>query len=93
MEFVTWELLGTYAGAMAMVGIVTELTKDVKFISKIPTQIWSYFLALIVLYAANYFLGLLTLSNAILILFNAVLVSLGANGGYDGISRLFGKEK
>ena len=93
MEFVSWELLGSYAGAMAMVGVITQLTKNIKFISAIPTQIWSYILSLIVMYTANFFLGQLTLSNAILILFNAGLVSLGANGGYEGVAKLFGKNK
>lgn len=91
MEFVTWELLGTYAGAMAMVGVITQLTKNIKFISAIPTQIWSYILSLVVMYLANFFLGQLTLDNAVLILFNAGLVSLGANGGYEGIAKLFTK--
>lgn len=91
MEFVTWEMLGTYAGAMAMVGVITQLTKNIKFISNIPTQLWSYILALVSMYAANFFLGQLTLSNAVLILFNAALVSLGANGGYEGVTKLFGK--
>lgn len=92
MEFVSWELLGTYAGAIAMVGVVTQLTKNIGFISKIPTQLWSYVIALIVMYAANFFLGQLTVSNAVLIIFNAGLVSLGANGGYEGLTRVFEKE-
>lgn len=92
MEFVTWELLGSYAGAMAMVGIVTQLTKNIRFVSKIPTQLWSYIISLVVMYAANFFLGQLTASNAVLIIFNAVLVSLGANGGYEGLTRVFEKE-
>jgi hypothetical protein len=92
MEFVTWELLGTYAGAMAMVGVVTQLTKNIRFVSKIPTQLWSYIISLVVMYAANFFLGQLTASNAVLIIFNAVLVSLGANGGYEGLTRVFEKE-
>lgn len=90
MEFVTWEVLGTYAGAIAMVGVITQLTKNIKYISVIPTQIWSYILALVVLYTANFFMDQLTVSNAVLILFNAVIVSLGANGGYEGITRLIG---
>jgi hypothetical protein len=92
MEFVSWELLGTYAGAMATVGLITQLTKSIKFISAIPTQLWSYILALVVMYCANYFLGQLTPDNAVLILFNAALVSLGANGGYEGIVRAFTKK-
>ena len=92
MEFVSWELLGTYDGAMAMVGVITQLTKNIKFISAIPTQLWSYILALVVMYSANYFLGLLTPDNAVLIIFNAALVSLGANGGYEGIVRAFSQK-
>lgn len=91
MEFVSWELLGSYAGAMAMVGLLTQLTKNIKFISAIPTQLWSYILALVVMYSANYFLGQLNPGNAVLILFNSALVSLGANGGYEGIVRAFAK--
>lgn len=92
MEFVSWEILGTYAGAMAMVGLLTQLTKNIKFISAIPTQLWSYILALVVMYCTHYFLGQLTWDNAILTLFNAALVSLGANGGYEGIVRAFSKK-
>ena len=92
MEFVTWDLLGNYAGTMAQVGMLTQLTKNIKFISAIPTQLWSYILALVVMYCTHYFLGQLNLANAILILFNAALVSLGANGGYEGIMRAFSNE-
>ena len=49
MEFVTWEMLATYAGALAMVLIVTQFTKNLSFIAKIPTQVWSYIVALLVL--------------------------------------------
>jgi predicted permease len=89
MEFVTWDLLGNYAGTMAMVGLLTQLTKNIKFISAIPTQLWSYILSLVVMYCAHYFLGQLTTDNAVLILFNAALVSLGSNGGYESIVRAF----
>ena len=92
MEFVTWELLGTYAGAMAMTGVITQLTKGVKWISKIPTQLWSYLISLVIMLCANFFLGQLTISEAVLTLFNAGLVSLAANGGYEGIAKLFSKE-
>ena len=92
MEFVTWELLGTYAGALAMTAVITQMTKGTKGISKIPTQLWSYMIALAIMLCANFFLGQLTLSNAVLTLFNAGLVSLASNGGYEGIAKLFNKE-
>ena len=93
MEFVSWEILGTYAGAMAMVGVITQLTKNSKLISKIPTQLWSYILSVVIMLCASLFLEQLTLSNAVLTIFNAALVSLGANGGYEGLVRVFSKEQ
>ena len=93
MEFVTWELLGTYAGATAMVGVITQMTKNIKFISAIPTQLWAYITSLVTLLCANYFLGQLTVENAVLLLFNAGLVSLAANGGYEALGKLFGGKK
>ena len=92
MEFVTWELLGTYAGAMAMTGVITQLTKGIPGISKIPTQLWSYLIALAVMICANFFLDQLTPSSGVLTMFNAGLVSLAANGGYESVVKLFNKE-
>ena len=91
MEFMTWEALATFAGALAMVTAITQLIKNIGFIAKIPTQIVSYVLALLVLLPAYFFTDQLTASNAVLILFNAVLVSLGANGGFDAVKKLLGK--
>lgn len=90
-EFATWSLLATFAGAVLTVSILCQFTKGLGFIDKIPTQIWSYILSLIVLYPAMYFTKQLTTENAILTLFNGVLVSIAANGGYSAILRLFGK--
>ena len=49
-EFVNWTTLATYGGALAMVLILTQLTKGIGFIKAIPTQLWSYILTLLVLY-------------------------------------------
>ena len=89
MEFVTWEMLATHAGALAMVLIVTQFTKNLSFIAKIPTQVWSYIVALLVLYPANYFIGVLNIETAVLILFNGIIVALAANGGFDALSKMF----
>ena len=86
-DFVSWDVLATYAGAVAMVNVLTQATKGIVGISKIPTQLWSYALALLVLYCAFFFTGALTTSNAVLILFNGFLVSLTANGVFEGIQR------
>ena len=88
MEFFDWSILGTLAGAVAAVAVLTEITKSLPGISKIPTQIWSYALALVVLICAQAFTAGLTASSAVLALVNAAMVSLAANGGYEAISRL-----
>lgn len=90
MQFVNWNMLATYAGALAMVMIITQFTKGLKLIEKMPTQIWSYVVALVILYPAYFFTGQLTLETAILILFNAVIVALAANGGYDALNKALG---
>lgn len=87
-EFFTWDNLGTYAGAAALVALVTQLTKELRYINKIPTQVWSYILAVVILIASQIFTGTLTGSSAALALANGVLVSLASNGGYSLITRV-----
>lgn len=89
-EFVTWATLATYGGSLAMVIAITQLIKNIPSLIKVPTQIISYLLALIVLIFATAFTQGLTPDNVALIAFNAVIVSLGANGGYSALNKLFG---
>jgi hypothetical protein len=93
MEFFDWSILQTMAGAMFAVAILTELTKDIPGIRKIPTQIWSFVLALGVLVAAQAFTDGLTVNSAALSLVNAAMVSLAANGGYELLDRLKAGQK
>lgn len=88
-EFTTWANLATYGGALAMVLVATQLTKD--FTKRIPTQLWSYILALVILLAATYFTGALTVESGALLPFNAAVVSLAANGGFEAVKRIGGK--
>ncbi len=87
MNYFDWSLLATYAGTLTMVGVITELTKNLKLIKKIPTQIWSYIIALAIMYPAYYFTGELTLSTVFLIPFNACLLSLSSNGGFEFLKK------
>lgn len=91
MEFITWTELATYSGALAMVLIITQLTKEIKIIKSIPTQLWSYIVSLIILYPAHFFIGQLNASNAVLILFHGAIVALAANGGFEALSKAFPK--
>ncbi|WP_312640754.1 hypothetical protein [Hydrogenoanaerobacterium sp.] len=88
-EFTTWATLATYTGAVAMTAFVTQFTKSwLDKLCKLPTQAYSYIVALIVLYAAYFFTGQLDASNAALILFNGFIVAAASNGVYEGVSRI-----
>ena len=85
-EFFTWTTLATYAGATLATSLITQLIKGLGFIDKIPTRITSYAIALVVLLAATFFTGGLTLEAGALCVINAVVVSLAANGAYDALA-------
>lgn len=85
-EFFTWATLATYAGATAAVGLITQLFKGVGFIDRMPTRIFSYIVSLVVLLAATFFTGGLTLESGVLCVVNAVVVSLASNGAFDAVT-------
>lgn len=71
-----------------MVLLITQLTKGFTFVKKIPTQIWSYVIAMVILYPAYFFTGQLTVSNAVLILFNGIIIALASNGGFEAVNKI-----
>lgn len=88
MDFFNWEMLGTYAGAVFAVAVLTQITKNIPGIKALPTQVWSYILGYAVLIAAMVFTESFAPSGVVLALFNAALVSLSANGGYAAVERI-----
>lgn len=84
-EFFTWAMLGTYAGALIATTLITQLIKEWGFVQKVPTRLTSYVVALVVLLAAAAFNDKLTVPDGLLCLFNAVVVSLAANGSFDAL--------
>ena len=87
-EFFTWELLGTYAGAVLGVTLITQFTKDW---IKIPTQLFSYIVAVVILLLVLFTNGNANIANIALCLVNGVVVSLAANGAYSAVTRVAGK--
>lgn len=87
MEMFTWEYLATGAGAAAAVTIITQFIKGLPYVEKLPTQLVSYVVSLVVMFAACFFTGALTVTSASLIPLNAVVVMLAANGTYDTIAK------
>ena len=93
MEFFNWSALGTCAGALAATLAVTEITKSIPVIKSIPTQIWSYIVAAVILMCATLFNGDFSGANVALVFVNAAVVSLAANGSYEAIAHLAPEEE
>ena len=87
-QFLTWEMLGSYSGTLGMVLILTQLTKGLPGIQRVPTQLYSYLIALIVMTVTAIFGGRTAASDFVLLIFNAAVVALSANGGYDAMVRV-----
>lgn len=91
-SFFDWTMLGSFAGAAAATGIVTQAVKGI--FQKIPTQIVSYVIAAAILALATAATG--TASNWTgwaLVPLNAVVVALTANGGFDAAKRITSKKQ
>ena len=87
-QFLTWEMLGTYSGTLGMVLILTQLTKSLPGIRRIPTQLYSYLISLTVMLVTSIFSGRTAASDFVLLIFNAAIAALSANGGYDAVVRM-----
>ena len=54
-EFITWGILGTYAGAVSITAIITQFLKKLPGIRNLDTQLLSYIVALVILEASTIF--------------------------------------
>lgn len=90
MSFFDWTFLGTFAGALAAVALITELIKGLPALKKVPTQFVSWVLAFVILILAQLFTGTLSAQSAVLCVLNGAMVSLAANGGYAALKRMMG---
>ena len=88
-NFFDWTMLGSFAGAAAATGLVTQAVKGI--FQKIPTQIVSYVIAVVILGLATAATGGASdWTGWALVPLNAVVVSLAANGGFDAVKRAAG---
>lgn len=86
-EFITWEVLATFAGCTAATGLFTQFLKGI--FSKLPTQWLSYLIALVLMLlttAATQWGA--SWSVWALIPINAAIISTSANGTYSVIKRV-----
>ena len=86
-EFVTWEALGGYAGAVMMVTLITQFLKGTP-LGKWSSQLVAYVIAVVLLIGAEIFGGQpVTVQGVTLCLLNAVIVARAANGMYDAAAK------
>lgn len=84
-EYFSWATLATYSGAILAVSLITQFIKDLGPISKIPTRVTAYVVAVLIMLAAMLFTDGFSWSGLGLTLINAVVVALAANGAHDAL--------
>ncbi|MEN6317050.1 MAG: hypothetical protein ABFD25_22685 [Clostridiaceae bacterium] len=83
-DYFTWEFLGTMAGAVAATTLVTQFCKfPLDKVWKIPTRFVVYGIALLILFAVEFFTGTITTDKVILTMLNAIIVTAAAMGTYE----------
>ena len=88
-EFFDWAMLGSFAGAVTATTIITQFIKNA--LQKIPTQIVSYLVALLVLAVSMVATGGASdWTGWALVPLNAILVSVSANGTFSVVTRIKG---
>ena len=85
-HFFGWSDLITYGGAVMAVLIITEFTKDLPGIRRLPTRLWAYLVALTLLLLGTVFTADGLKAEDILLSFiNSVLVAMAAVGSYHAV--------
>lgn len=79
-QFMTWEILTTYATFVTTVFMVVEFIKGLKYINKIKTKYLSFFVSFILLVITNIVIGQFRFIDLILYALSGISISLGANG-------------
>lgn len=80
----TWQQLATIAGATVATLLIVQFAKvPLDKIWKIPTRLFVYVVALIIMLVATAFTDGLTPNTALLVAINAFIVALSAYGTYE----------
>ncbi len=83
-EFLTWEFLGTMAGVVMATTLITQFLKmPLDKVWKIPTRFIVFLIALILLFAVDLVTGTFRPDRSILLVLNAVVVSMASLGTYE----------
>ena len=88
-SFFTWEQLATYGGATVATMLFVQFTKGLPGIVKIPTRLWAFVIAAVLMILATVFTSPEVTPAVILItVVNAVIVAMASCGEYDTLHSL-----
>ena len=79
-DYITWDLLASYATFVTIVFMVVEFTKGLPYISKLETKYYSAAVAFILILLVQFQAGIFVAFDIVLYILTAISVSLGANG-------------
>lgn len=82
-QFITWAMFLDFATFTTLVFVFVNFTKELPLISKIPTKYWSAIVAFALMLVVNLHNATFTGWDVFLYVFNAILISLTANGVAD----------
>ena len=83
-ELLSWEMMGTYAGATAFVTLIVQYFKlPLDKVWKIPTRIFVYIVSCLVLIIANIAMKTFSLETFILSLLNGFVIACASFGAYE----------
>lgn len=84
--YFSWEIIGTLAGCTVATTLITEFLKAV--FDRLPTQILSYIVAIVLMIGATVFTADFSLQSLFIIPINAIIVSLASNGSFDALKNI-----
>ena len=87
-SFFTWEQLATYGGATVATMLFVQFTKGLPGIKSIPTRLWAYIVAAVLMILATVFTVPITPGVIVLTLINAAVVAMASCGEYDTLHSL-----
>lgn len=79
-QFISWDILTTYATFVTIVFMVVEFVKELKICKKIKTKYLSFIIAFLLLTITNVVMNKFVFVDLILYALSAISISLGANG-------------
>ena len=87
-SFFTWEQLATYGGATVATMLFVQFTKELPGIVKIPTRLWAFIVAAVLMILATVFTSEVTPAVILITVVNAVIVAMASCGEYDTLHSL-----